>query len=460
MSSAFRASPWVSYEPVVSHYNHPQSEMKEEAGMDAPQISTLPDEETPPPQTRKKVTLTVRKRPAPPPTPTEQWGNPAKKRATDDGEPEEEEDQLVDELIDDDDDDGSTRPTPSSQAGRLVDDSQKRKSSPKKKPRKSDKKSGDGDKKIRERIPQPTGAHIIAPTMSIFKATPVESREDVEMASSPVNQENTLSKAKKKAAPRKTPTVSKGKAKLVKQKSAIPPIILNEESAALSESYAGTAASSPVTAQFEQNSPEPENIPPSSPTSISGPLPDEPNLENVPIPVYPLPTKPFPVQPPQKIPTGTAPLIPLDKSKKHVRHWREANREIRGIAGGRWLTRTWVGEKESEFASYVVANAQAKATDDKVSSAGAVALPKLSSVSISLPASTKALGKLKASSKAGSAVTSANPSRAPSVTPEGAPVQNSVPVTSAVRAPTKMRILQLAPSSEGGDSDAPVAPDT
>lgn len=213
--------------------------------------------------------------------------------------------------------------------------------------------------------------------------------------------------------------------------------------------YAGTAASSPATAQFEQNSPEPENVAPSSPQATTAPLAEELNLENVPIPVYPLPTKPFPVQPPPKILTGFAPLLPLDKSNKKVRHWREANREIRGIAGGRWFACTWVGDKESELASHVAAtNAQAKSSDDKTTS-GAVALPKLSSVSISAPASNKTLGKLKASSKGGSAVTSASPSRAPSANPE----TQGIPIASAVRAPTKMRILQLAPSSEAGDSD-------
>jgi len=175
----------------------------------------------------------------------------------------------------------------------------------------------------------------------------------------------------------------------------------------------------------------------------------------VPIPVYPLPTKPFPVQPPQKIVTGFASLIPLDKGGRKVRHWREAKREIRGIAGGRWLARTWVGDKDSEHASFVASNnSQPKATEDKAS-VGSVTLPKLSSVSISAPASLKALSRLKASSKSGSAVTSAAPSRAPSAIPES----QSIPSTSAVRAPTKMRILQLAPSlsSEGGDSDmAPI----
>ncbi|KAF8913191.1 hypothetical protein CPB84DRAFT_524239 [Gymnopilus junonius] len=259
--------------------------------------------------------------------------------------------------------------------------------------------------------------------------------------------EPSTSKAKK-ASIRKPPAVPRAKAKVAKQKSAIPPLLL-EDAGVMSESYTGTAASSPVTAQFEQNSPEPENIAPSSPQAVTTPLTEELNLENVPIPVYPLPTKPFPVQPPPKVPTGFAPLLPLDKSNKKVRHWREANREIRGIAGGRWFVHTWVGDKESEFASHVTTtNAQAKSSDDKTSSA-AVALPKLSSVSIPTSAPNKVLGKLKASSKGGSAVTSANPSRAPSANPE----TQGIPIASVIRAPTKMRILQLAPTSEAGDSD-------
>jgi len=270
--------------------------------------------------------------------------------------------------------------------------------------------------------------------------------------------EPSVTKEKKKVSPRKPPTVPRAKAKLAKQKSAILPLLL-EDTGVLSESYTGTAASSPVTTQFEQHSPEPENIPPTSPHPLSAPLIDEPNLENVPIPVYPLPTKPFPVQPPPKIVTGFAPLLPIDKGgrKVPVRHWRQANREIRGIAGGRWVTRTWVGDKDSEYASFVSSNnSQRKATEDKTSS---VTQPKLSGVSTSAPASVKALSKLKASSKSqsGSAVTSAAPSRAPSVIPES----QVIPSTSTVRAPTKMRIL-LAPSasSEGGDSDMAPPPNT
>ena len=217
------------------------------------------------------------------------------------------------------------------------------------------------------------------------------------------------------------------------------PVVNNSQFCLLG--YAGTAASSPVTLQFDQNSPEPENTAPNSPHAVLAPLAEEFNLENVPIPVYPLPTKPFPVQLPQKITSGIAPL-PLDKNTKAVRHWRQARREIRGIAGGRWLARTWVGDRESEYASFVAV------ADDKTSTS--VALPKLPSLSISAPAaSIKSLGRLKASSKSGSVATSATPSRAPSTNPE----PQGIPITTAaVRAPTKMRILQLASSSGDGDA--------
>ena len=194
--------------------------------------------------------------------------------------------------------------------------------------------------------------------------------------------------------------------------------------------YAGTAASSPVTLQFDQNSPEPEYAAPSSPHTVLAPLAEEFNLDNVPIPVYPLPTKPFPVQPPPKITSGLAPL-PLDKSTKAVRHWRPARREIRGIAGGRWLARTWVGDKESEYASFVAA-------DDKQSTS--VALPKLPPLSISAPAIDRKSTRLNSSHS--------SPSRAPSTNPES----QGIPIaTSAVRAPTKMRVLQIASSSGDGD---------
>lgn len=111
-----------------------------------------------------------------------------------------------------------------------------------------------------------------------------------------------------------------------------------------------------------------------------------------------------------------------------MRHWREANREIRGIAGGRWFAKTWVGDKESHFAAY------AARPDDKVSAS-------TKNPAQSTPVMSKVVSKLKAS-KGGSVSNSSNPSRAPSVVPE----HSGNPVTSAVRAPTKMRISQKAPS--------------
>ena len=130
-------------------------------------------------------------------------------------------------------------------------------------------------------------------------------------------------------------------------------------------------------------------------------------------------------------------MVPLDKSRKRARHWREANREIRGIAGGRWLTRTWVGDKESDLATHLAA----KSVDDKLAG---VALSKTSSHPLSAVATSKAMSKLKATSKSGSVANSTSPSRAQSVVPDAV----GHPVTSTVRAPTKMRISQRAPESD------------
>ncbi|KAF8807900.1 hypothetical protein BYT27DRAFT_7256441 [Phlegmacium glaucopus] len=456
--SSFRASPWVTYEPTTSYPNrqqpHPASEMDGDVDMEAPQISTLREEVTPPPASMKsKSKLGSIPWLKPPGWSKGPNGSPLGGKSPpfareDQEEPEEEEDQLID------DDDDALQPSGTS-SSRPSGNIQNRKLIAKRKSRKGNKPAGDMEGKSKEKIPDPlaVGAQNLAPTMSCFKATPTESHEDTETAS--ISQikapDDTILVKAKKVSPRKPPTIHRAKTKLVKQKTAIPPLLL-DDMGALSESYAGTAASSPVTLQFDQNSPEPENTAPNSPHTALAPLPEELNLENVPIPVYPLPTKPFPVQPPPKITSGFAPLVPLDKSSKAVRHWRPARREIRGIAGGRWLARTWVGDKESEYASFVAdSTVQGKSvTDDKTSSG--VALPKLPALSISsAPASIKTLGRLKASSKAGSIATSANPSRAPSANPE----PQGIPIaTPAVRAPTKMRILQLAPPS--GDGDPPI----
>jgi len=181
-------------------------------------------------------------------------------------------------------------------------------------------------------------------------------------------------------------------------------------------------------------------LPPSIPTAP--PLPaEELQLDGIPQPQYPLPTRPFPVQTPPKIATGFAPVIPLDKSGKRVRHWRTAQREIRGIAGGRWFARTWVGDKESELATHQATNAaQNKALEDKLPPG--LALPKLSAVPIAPQGRGSGRGRGKATH---SLTVSAAPSRDASTGPEGPPPAFQ-PGSSAVRAPTKMRtILQPEP---------------
>jgi hypothetical protein len=186
-------------------------------------------------------------------------------------------------------------------------------------------------------------------------------------------------------------------------------------------------------------------IAPSSPgPAITAPLvPEEPpNLEGVAIPQYPLPTKPFPVQPAVKITTGFAPPAPLDHSGRKVRHWKVANREIRGIAGGRWFARTWVGEKESELAD----TPAGPKIDDK-SFVGHHLGAFGPRGSISAPAGR---GRGRGGSKSASAVGSTVPSRSGSVAAETGP--------SAMKLPTKMRILQLPPSENVDSPDATAMP--
>jgi len=94
-------------------------------------------------------------------------------------------------------------------------------------------------------------------------------------------------------------------------------------------------ASIPTTPKSDQPLLPPPNLPPIPPPDFS--------LDpNVPVPLYPLPSRSFPVQPPPKIPTGYAPSHPIDTKHFPTRKWAIMQREIRGIAGGRWFARTWV----------------------------------------------------------------------------------------------------------------------
>jgi len=281
------------------------------------------------------------------------------------------------------------------------------------------------------------GAPSLAPTMSWFEvqATKAHQHEGqmgtLDVGHVPISivslDPGPSKQPPKKKAVRKPPAVPRVRAKPGPKPKAV--LLPPEETDVISEAgYSVTAASSPVTAHFEGNTPEPEAFPPYT----NGPLTEEPpiNLQEVALPQYPLPVKPFSVQPPQKINSGFAPVLPLDRTGAKVRHWRTVNREIRGIAGGRWFAQSWVGDKHSALAIAIAAG-------DKQSSS--VALPKLPTMSISAPIPTKP--KARATKNSSSLAASTVPSRS----------------SSAV--PSKMsRTIMLAPPSDGGDSDMVAAP--
>jgi Wiskott-Aldrich syndrome protein len=190
--------------------------------------------------------------------------------------------------------------------------------------------------------------------------------------------------------------------------------------------HAGTVPSSP--APIEARTPDPEPAPPQDSTSAFasssvGGAPEPTTIEDiegVPHPRYPLPTKPFQVQPPPKITTGYATTTPLDRTKGKPRHWRPAHREIRGIAGGRWFARTWVGEKDSELA---------------IATEAALSLPRLPALSISAPASgarTPGKRKPKATDANSTAASSRSASAAPEGTAPAPPLQRSTAKKSAL----------------------------
>ncbi|KAJ7922813.1 hypothetical protein B0H13DRAFT_1981840 [Mycena leptocephala] len=409
----------------------------QDVDMDAPQISTLHQEDSPPPPPRRVKLLVKDTRVA-----VGQASSSRKRALSDDDELDEEDEE--DQLIDDDDVVPPTAVPPVAPPSSAADSTAKRKAPSKRKPRKSEKKLAEEERKSKEKIMQ-AGAPSLAPTMSWFEVSAAKAHQHVgqmgtlDVGHLPVNIVSLDAGAgagpskpppKKKAA-RKPPAVPRVRAKPgPKPKAVLLPVPPEDNIDVISEAgYSVTAASSPVTAHFEGNTPEPEPFPPFT----NGPLGEEPpiNLQDVAQPQYPLPVKPFSVQPPQKINTGFAPVVPLDRTGAKVRHWRPVNREIRGIAGGRWFTHAWMGEKESPLALAI-------ASGDKQSSS--VALPKLPTMSISAPVSTKAKAR---ATKNSSLTASAAPSRS----------------SSAV--PSKMRTIMLAPTapmSEGGDSDIVAAP--
>ncbi|KAJ7492242.1 hypothetical protein FB451DRAFT_1217565 [Mycena latifolia] len=407
-----------------------KQDLDHDVDMDAPQISTLHQEDSPPPPPRRVKLLVKDTRVA-----TSQASSSRKRALSDDDELDEEDEE--DQLIDDDDVLPPIVVPPVVPSSSAADSSSKRKAPSKRKPRKSEKKIAEEERKSKEKIMQ-AGAPSLAPTMTWFEVQATKAHQHVgqmgtlDVGHVPLNivslDPGPSKPPPKKKAARKPPAVPRVRAKPGPKPKAVLLPVPPEDTDVISEAgYSVTAASSPVTAHFEGNTPEPEAP---FPPYTNGPLVEEPpiNLQEVPLPHYPLPVKPFSVQPPQKINTGFAPVLPLDRTGAKVRHWRTVNREIRGIAGGRWFTRSWVGEKESALAVAI-------ASGDKQSSS--VALPKLPTMSISAPIPSKPKAR---ATKNSSLTASAAPSRSSSTVP------------------SKMRTIMLAPPSDGGDSDMVAAP--
>lgn len=218
--SSFRASPWVTYEPATSYPNRqqprPATEMDVDVDMDAPQISTLPEEATPPPTSVKSKSKSGWLKPhgwstgkGPVGPPLHGGKSPHSPFTRDDQDEAEEEDQLID-----DDDDDTLQPSATSSSR----PTENRKLPPKKKARKGNKNTVETEEKSKEKVPDPLGTQNLAPTMSCFKATPVESHEDAETATvSQIKAPNDVTpvKAKKKVSPRR-PTIPRAKTKSAK----------------------------------------------------------------------------------------------------------------------------------------------------------------------------------------------------------------------------------------------------
>ncbi|KAI0756506.1 hypothetical protein C8Q80DRAFT_1129008 [Daedaleopsis nitida] len=350
--------------------------MTEDVDMDAPQISTLREETTPEPnpaRSKFRVKLLVNDK-----AESSKAGSTSSKHGradSDEDDEDEDDDDEEDQLIDDDDDE-VVKPAPSlppQVAPPVV-------ATP---PKRGGRGRGGRGGRGRGRGGR-AGAPVPGPGVTWFETAPSEALSSQDARSdvwdpSLATSGSAPTPARKKPGPPKGSTMNRTIRKKASKPSKSVVALLKDDAESVSEAYAGTAASSPIP---HEGSPEPD-IPLSSLLPAHHQLDDTP-LEGVPLPVYPLPSKPPPVQPPPKIGTGFAPVIPLDKSAKPVRKWRQVNREVRGIAGGRWFVKSWVGEKESEYANAVAASqaaAQALA-GDSLSAAG-LTLPNLSSVSIS-----------------------------------------------------------------------------
>ncbi|KIY73424.1 hypothetical protein CYLTODRAFT_417097 [Cylindrobasidium torrendii FP15055 ss-10] len=368
--------------------------MGDDVANDAPEISTLREDLSPPPPPVSAPSLASKLRVLQP-SPRSQGPSPplsaGMKRTQSDQDADADDDDQEDQLIDDDPPPShGSSPAKQSQAG-----TPKRKTPAKRKAAKMD-----------------AGGSVAGdPPPSIGS-------NDSAGVPPPAKKKRTATPSKTKSAPG-TPAPRTGK-RGAKAKTAISHLI--EDSGATSEGV--TAPSSPITMA---GTPEPERPPPAQ--SVVHPTADEIDLKTVAIPVYALPTKPFLVQAVPKIPLNGPTFTPVPaldrKNKKPVRKWHVAKREIRGIAGGRWFARTWVGDKNSEYVGGKNAMAEA-----------ALAIPRPPGTVMARSAKGRA-GK--------SNVGTAGPSRAQSVAAEPIPPPRNL---------TKMRT-----SYQNPPADTPAASD-
>lgn len=184
--------------------------MDEDVDMDAPSISTLPEEKTPPPS-RRKADSARKKKPklSAPPVPFQlSWrksgGQTSDGEPGEEGEPEDEEDQLID------DEDNITAPAPSMSA-KTPDAALKKKTPAKRKARteedggkKRTKKDGSSASKLRK----PSGGSEATPSESFDDGTDMGTGANTPsisiVESEPQDMSSASKTAKKKSTPRKS----------------------------------------------------------------------------------------------------------------------------------------------------------------------------------------------------------------------------------------------------------------
>ncbi|KAF8585700.1 hypothetical protein K439DRAFT_1660116 [Ramaria rubella] len=382
----FRASPWISYDPSHHHldlslteqpddddvppeYNSPQSDME------APEISTLreEEEETPPPDagglsfSKFRVNLWGQGAGASGSSTGPPLGPPASNRRGP-TPPESDDDDEEDQLIDDDElaivtETGRKHAT-SSPGSLVTGGSPNSTPSPRKRggvtrPRQRRSMTGRRGRPGRE----PPDAAAMMSTFEVTKAEqggsssaqivpPVAAMVAPPLPLPPPQTAPSSSgdwmAASSSKPPRKKPGPKKG--------STLGPRGPRKNASKTAHNTPGS--STPLLDDSVLN-PDPSTfLVPAPPSIPPTPGPDQPSLPpshlppilppdlaldpSIPIPVYPLPTRAFPVQPPPKVPTGYAPSQPIDTKRGPVRKWTIMQREIKGIAGGRWFARTWV----------------------------------------------------------------------------------------------------------------------